>query len=217
MLRVENPIRGSNRLQSVQARLGDLPRARTTEEIMRNAEAGGGHEGAVGTSGTVSANVEPPSPEFRAYTVGDVFRVSVPENWRQVSTGNSVRFAPEGASGAVQGRQVFTHGVEFGVAGNDSADLREATEALVQAFARTNPGLRMEGQAQRIDFAGRQGLRVVLRNSSDVTGREEAVVVTTTLLEDRNLFYSVGVAPVGEFQAYSRTLQRVNGSVQLAK
>ncbi|HSK09373.1 MAG TPA: M48 family metallopeptidase [Vicinamibacterales bacterium] len=214
VLRVQNPVQGTGELREVQAALGSMPRALSGEQIARRAERGGG---AVGTSGTLSANVEPPSSEFQTYNVGNVFQVSVPENWRQVDAGNSVRFAPEGASGAVGRQQVFTHGVEFGVAANDSPDLEEATEALVSAFARTNPGLRAQGRAQRVNFAGGPGLRVTLRNASETTGREEAIVVTTRLLDDETLLYSVGVAPVSEFGTYSRTLQQVNGSVRLAR
>jgi Zn-dependent protease with chaperone function len=217
LLQVRNPVDRTRELQAVQARLEGMPRALSGEEIARRAEAGGGTEGAVGTSGATAANVEPPSAEFRTYTVSDVFQVSVPDNWQQIPAGNSVRFSPAGASASVGEQQVFTHGVEFGVAGNDSGDLVEATQALVSAFAQTNPGLRVEGQAQRVTFGGREGLRVVLRNASRTAGREEAVVVTTTLLPDNNLFYSVGVAPVSEFGAYRQALQRVNASVRLQR
>lgn len=216
LLQVQNPVQSSGELRTVQARLEQMPRALSGEEIARRAEAGA-EGGAVGTAGTGSANVEPPSREFRSYSVGDVFQVSVPENWRQVAAGNSIRFAPEGASAPSSGQQVFTHGIEFGVAGNDDGDLEAATKSLVAAFASSNPGLRVDGRAQRVDFGGRNGLRVVLRNASEATGREEAVVVTTTLLEDRNLFYSVAVAPVAEFDRYRQAFQRVNGSVRLAQ
>ena len=217
LLNVENPVPNDGDLRTVQARLNRMPKARSTEEIMKNArnEGGAGEAGARGTSGVVADNVEPPSSTYRSYSVGDVFEVSVPENWRQAGSGNSVRFAPEGAAGSVGGQQVFTHGVEFGVAGNDTNDLREATSALLEAFSRTNPELRQQGQARRVNFGGREGVRVVLRNVSEATGQSEVVVLNTTLLEDGNLFYSIGVAPAGEFNAYQRTLQQVNGSVRL--
>ena len=218
LLSVENPLPNDGDLRTVQARLEQMPRARSTEEIMKNARndrRGAGEEGATGTSGVLSRDVEPPSPEFRTYNVGEVFEVSVPENWRQEGGGNSVRFAPEGGAGSIGGQEVFTHGVEFGVAGNDSPDLQEATSALLEAFSRTNPELRQQGRAQRVNFGGRQGMRVLLRNVSEATGQQEAVVVNTTLLDDGNLFYSIGVAPAGQFNAYQRTIQQVNGSVRL--
>ena len=100
-----------------------MPPAPTTEQIMKNAQRngqggqnGGGEEGSVGTGGTLAPNVAPPSSSFQTYNVGNVFRVSVPSNWRQLQGNNSVTFAPEGGYGDVQGASVFTHGVEMGVA-----------------------------------------------------------------------------------------------------
>ncbi|RPJ72047.1 MAG: hypothetical protein EHM24_10360 [Acidobacteria bacterium] len=217
-LQVAGPVRGQGDLRAVQARLEQMPRARSTEEIMKNARTegrGAGEEGAMGTSGAVAGNVEPPSSNFRTYTVGNIFEVSVPENWRQEGSGNSVRFAPQGAAGSLGGQEVFTHGVEFGVAGNDTPNLQEATSALLEALSRTNPELRQQGRAQRVDFGGREGMRVLLRNVSEATGQQEAVVLNATLLDDGNLFYSIGVAPANQFNAYQRTLQQVNGSVRL--
>jgi Zn-dependent protease with chaperone function len=217
LLQVEGPVRGRGDLRAVQARLTQMPRARSTEEITKNARTegrGAGEEGATGTSGVVTGNVEPPSSNFRTYRVGDDFEVSVPENWRQEGSGNSVRFAPEGATGSLGGQEVFTHGVEFGVAGNDTSNLQEATTALVEALSRTNPELRQQGRAQRVNFGGREGIRIVLRNVSEATRQQEAVVLNTTLLDEGNLFYSIGVAPANQISAYQRTLQQVNGSVR---
>ncbi len=214
MLQVRNRDRESGDLATVQARLEQLPPALSTEQIARRARSEGAG-GEVGTSGTPSANVEPPSREFRTHEVGSLFRVSVPENWQPARTGSSVRFAPEGASASSGRGQVFTHGIEFGVAANDSANLEEATQALVSAFAQSNPGLRMAGRAQRVTFGGRPGLRVTLRNASNTAGGDEAVVLTTALLDGHDLFYSVGVTPVSELGAYREVLARVNDSVRL--
>ncbi|HOC16963.1 MAG TPA: M48 family metallopeptidase [Vicinamibacterales bacterium] len=214
MLQVRDQDRESPNLAAVQARLERMPRALSTEEIARRGGSGGGG-GEVGTTGTLSASVEPPSRDFRTHEVGKLFSVSVPENWQPVPAGNAVRFAPEGASASSGRRQVFTHGIEFGVAANDSADLEEATQALVSAFAQSNPGLKVAGRAQRVEFGGRQGLRVTLRNASSATGREEAVVLTAALLDGNDLFYSVGVAPVSELGTYRQALARVNDSVRL--
>jgi Zn-dependent protease with chaperone function len=222
LLQVEGG-RDSGQLQTMKAELERLPPAQTTEQIMRNAQRqqGGGANGesGVGTSGALSPNVEPPSSSFKTYDVGNVFRVSVPANWRQLQGNtNSVTFAPEGGFGSAQGSSVFTHGVEMGIAvAQASGDLRAATDQLVQGLAQSNPGLQAEGNSQPVSFAGRQGLQVRLRNVSEATGKPEVVVLTTALLDDGNLFYSIGVAPQDEFGQYGRTLQRVNQSVQLEK
>ena len=48
--------------------------------------------------------------------------MSVPSNWRELPSGDSVWFAPEGAYGQYQNQAVFTHGVNFGVAPNPKPD-----------------------------------------------------------------------------------------------
>ncbi len=223
-LHVQGNSSDTGQLQSVKAELQRLPPAKTTEQIMKNAQRngqggqnGGGEEGSVGTGGTLAPDVAPPSSSFKTYDVGNVFRVSVPSNWRQLQGNNSVTFAPEGGYGDVQGSSVFTHGVEMGVAQSQSADLPSATDALVQSFAQGNPQLRQDGNAQPVTFAGRQGLQVRLRNVSEATGSPEVVLLTTALLDGGNLFYSIGVAPENEFGQYGRTLQRVNQSVEIQR
>lgn len=221
-LQVAGGARETGQLASMQAQLKQLPPAPTTAQIMQNAARNQGgaarnEEGSVGTAGTLSKEVEPPSDRFETYDVGDAFRVSVPANWRQLQGNNSVTFAPAGGFGAVSGTNVFTHGVEVGIARGESSDLRSATEDLVQALAQGNPQLRTDGTTRRVTFAGREGLQVRLRNESEATGATEIVLLTTALLDDGNLFYSVGVAPQGEFREYGPALERVNQSVRLRR
>ena len=48
--------------------------------------------------------VAPPSSAYTAYTEGDLFRVSVPSNWRELPGSNAVIFAPDGAYGSAGGQ-----------------------------------------------------------------------------------------------------------------
>ena len=98
----------------------------------RRARGGGGGEpGTRGAGGGLSDQVEPPSSRYRAYQGGNIFRVNVPDNWRELSTGDdSVWFAPEGAYGEGRsGQAVFTHGMQFGMARTRSRNLEDATRA----------------------------------------------------------------------------------------
>ena len=119
-LRVENAVRDTRGFQNVQARLREMPRAPTTEEATKNAKnrppSGGGAGGP--SRGTVTGNVPRPSTRYTAYDEGNMFRVSVPSNWKELPGNNSVTFAPEGAYGAVNEQSVFTHGAEVGLARN---------------------------------------------------------------------------------------------------
>jgi hypothetical protein len=141
--------------------------------------------------------------------------VSVPDNWKEIATASSVKFVPDGASGQVQGRAVFTHGVELGLTRNEIHSLGEATQELIDGLSQSNPSLRATGGLQNVKLSDRNGLMATLSNVSEVTGRGETVTVFTTLLRDNNLFYCIAVAPQSEYQAYRRSFQSVAQSIRL--
>jgi len=215
-LHVDNARRDSGAFQSVQARLRQMPPAPSTEQATRNAR-NGGRTGPVATSGRISTNVERPSTRYTSYTEGNLFRVSVPSNWRELPGNNSVTFAPEGGYGGSDGQSVFTHGAEFGVTRNESHDLQTATDELIQALSQSNPRLRRESDYQRINVGGHQGVRTALSNQNEVTGRAERAQLYTSVLSDGSLFYMIGVAPQNEAGSYDDVFDRVIGSVRFAK
>src|SRR5262245_28046854 len=92
-LQVTNPIHSSPAFQQVQAHLKQLPRAPTTEEATRT--AGGRAGGPSGTSGrdarVPTGSVEAPASSYRTYDEGNLFRVSVPANWRELEGGTKDR------------------------------------------------------------------------------------------------------------------------------
>ncbi len=209
-LRVQNPVRDTRAFEQVQAHLKRLPRAPTTEEAVKNRSGGG----TAGTSGgdvpRPSGRVEPPSSRYRTYTEGNLFRVSIPSNWRELSSSNSVTFAPEGA----YGQGIVTHGVEFGLARSQSRNLEDATDQLLQSLARSNPDLSRPSRYDRVNIDGNRGLRAVLSNVSS-TGERETLAVFSTQLRDGRLFYAIAVAPANAFNAYSSTFDRILSSVRL--
>src|SRR3954447_15224379 len=131
-LQVRNPVGASRGFDQVQAHLRQLPPAPTTEQATRN--AGGRPTGTSGEPRAPIGRVEPPSSSFRSYTEGNVFKVSVPANWRERPGQSAVTFAPEGAYGEANGQSVFTHGVEIGAARNESHDLQTATSELLDSL-----------------------------------------------------------------------------------
>ena len=48
--------------------------------------------------------VEPPSGRYETFDGGNLFRIAVPSNWRELQGDNSVTFAPEGGYGDIKGR-----------------------------------------------------------------------------------------------------------------
>jgi len=212
-LRVTNPIRSTREFAQVQAHLRQLSPAPSTEQATKNAARNGG--GNTRRASVPSGRVETPSSRFQTYTEGNMFRISVPENWRELPGNHAVTFAPEGAYGGEgNGQSMFTHGVELGAARNESHDLQTATNELLASLGEGNPGLSRPARYDRVKVGGRQGLRAVMTNASS-TGEPENIVAFTSLMRDGSLFYAVAVAPQRDFPAYSRIFDRVISSIQL--
>ena len=140
-LQVRDVIRDTRAFTQVQARLRGMAPAPTTEDATRNATGGRGPRRRRLRDAGKSVGVESPSSSYTSYTEGDLFRVSVPSNWRELPGSNAVTFAPDGAYGNGGQGSSFTHGMEIGVARNETQDLRTATDELVSGFARSNPNL----------------------------------------------------------------------------
>jgi beta-barrel assembly-enhancing protease len=218
MLHVES-TRGldTREFQSVQAHLRSLPPAPSTEQATRSA-AGRSPTQQQGEDVRPSANrVERPDARFTAYNEGDLFRVTVPSNWRELSGNNAVTFAPEGAYGTVSGQSVFTHGVEIGLARNETHDLRTATDELIQSLSQSNPRLRRPSGYERTTVAGMEAAHTRLSNVSDVTGGEERIEVYTALMRDGTLFYMLGLAPRDEYGDYDQVFQKIVRSIQFLR
>jgi len=207
LLRVENPITDSRTFAQVQSHLKRLPKAPTTEEAVKSSQR---TPTSTRNRTRPTGRVEPPSGRFTNYNEGNLFEVSVPSNWRELSNNNTVTFAPDGG----YGEGVFTHGIELGLARNESHDLQGATDELVQSLARQNPSLGRPSGYDRITIDGRRGLRTTLTNTSD--GVRERIAVFTTTLRNGNLFYAVAVAPDEEFGSYRDVFERVVGSLQIS-
>jgi hypothetical protein len=214
-LRVTNPIRSTREFAQVQAHLRQLSPAPSTEQATKNAGRNGNDGRNTGRASLPTGRVDAPSASFQTYTEGNMFRISVPENWRELPGNHAVTFAPEGAYGGDgNGQSQFTHGVELGSARNESHDLQTATNELVASLAEGNPGLSRPARYDRVKVGGRQGLRAVMTNNSS-SGQPENIVAFTSLMRDGSLFYAVAVAPQADFPVYSRVFDRVISSIQL--
>ncbi|HSB09174.1 MAG TPA: M48 family metallopeptidase [Blastocatellia bacterium] len=216
MLRVENPVRRTNEFTAIQGRLRDLPRARSMEEVSR-----GGNRYPQNTRYPEDqrrqqlGRVEFPSSRFRTYSNSNLFRISVPDNWREMGNGDEITFAPEGAYGDYRGQSVFTHGVQVGVSNTGARNLRQATDQFISSLAQGNPNLRQNGSYRREYVGGREGLSITLGNVSEATGRSEVITVFTTMLRNGEIFYLIGVAPQDEYSVYQRTFQTIVRTLEI--
>jgi Zn-dependent protease with chaperone function len=212
-LRIANPIGNTQSFERLQAHLSTLPKAPTTEEATRNASRRGPTPTSTGSRPV--GRVEPPSTRYRDYNEGNIFRVSIPSNWRELPNNDTVTFAPEGGYGNFNGQSVFTHGIEFGVARNESHDLQTASEELVDQLARGNPRLSRASGFRRTSIDGRSALQTALGNVSEVTGRGETIQVLTTQMRDGNLFYAIAVVPEDDAASYRSTFSKIVNSLDL--
>jgi Zn-dependent protease with chaperone function len=217
-LRVTNAVRNTAEFTQLRSRLQRMAPAPTTEQVMKQGGSGGRRTsrdtGGGYPSGQVG-RVDPPSGRYETFDGGNLFRVSVPSNWRELQGNNSVTFAPQGGYGEYQGQNVFTHGLQVGMEQSRSRNLRGATQELLQGLAQSNPQLRQAGGYSNISIDGRNGLATVLTNVSDVTGQQERIALYTTQLSDGSVFFVVGVAPSREFNAYRNIFNRSVQSLQI--
>jgi Zn-dependent protease with chaperone function len=214
-LRVSNPISDRASFDRVKSHLRSLPRAPSSEEVARsNPRSTRDSRDDDRTVGTIGP-VQPPSSRYREYNEGDLFRISVPNNWRELPASTSVTFAPNGAFGQVGDQNVFTHGVEVGIVRNQRNDLPQATDDFIQMLGQSNRRLSRRSDSYNAIIDGRRALQTQLDNVSDATGQPEVIQLITTQLRDGTLFYMVGVAPDSEYRAYEPAFQQVVRSIRL--
>ncbi len=214
VLVVQNPVRDTQAFTNAQARLRQLSPAPTTEEATQKTAGRGTVPVADGR--LEPDRVAPPSSAYSTYAEGDLFRVSVPSNWRELPGNSAVIFAPDGAYGTTGGQGVFTHGVEIGVTRNQMHDVRTATDEFIASLASANPDLGRPSGYSETKVGGRQGLSTTLSNRSSAN-QDERIAVFTMVLDDGNLFYVLGVAPRDQFSEYQGTFRKVVGSISLVR
>jgi hypothetical protein len=215
-LRVGNATRNTPEFTQVRARLQRMSPAPTTEQVMKQGGAGNRRTGRdTGYPSGQVGRVEPPSGRYETYDGGNMFRIAVPSNWRDLKGTNSITFAPEGGYGEYRGQNVFTHGLQVGVEQSNSRNLRAATNELLQGLAQSNPQLRQAGGFSNVSVGGQNGLATVLSNVSDVTGEQERIALYTTQLNDGSVFFVAGVSPAREFNTYRQIFNRSVQSLQI--
>ncbi len=202
-----------NRIQSDLRRMSPAP---TMEEAARSRQRNSSQNSRrYPDDSRIESRVGSPSSDFRTYQGGNLFRIGVPENWREFGGGNSITFAPEGAFGNYQGQEVFTHGAVVGVVDAQTRDLREASDRYIGSLLQNNAYLEQQSGYRRGSIDGRSALSMTLSGRSNVTGRVETVTVYTTLLRNGELFYLITVAPRDQYQAYDRAFRQMLNSVEL--
>ena len=140
------------RIESVHARLAKLPPAISSEQAARQAQQRQRTRTDRRRAPSATGVIDAPASSGARISPATSSAISVPANWRQIGSGNTVTYAPDG--GYVQtgdGHSAFTHGVEIGVTQGNGGSLQQSTEQLLQSFARTNPDLRRQERIRAHD------------------------------------------------------------------
>ena len=170
-------------IDAIHARLLEIPAARTdTSNVRRGPLAAPVH------------GVSSPSGEYRATTVGNRLVLNVPTNWHSVHTGTTVTCARGRLRHRPQCRR-RPCGVQLTLARSLGGDLALSLQALLQRYGEANADVRWTPAFQRLQIAGRKGLRTTVNAVSPKTGKFEEVSVAATHLPDGNVLYVIGVAP----------------------
>jgi Zn-dependent protease with chaperone function len=189
-----------------------LPAAKSLRDVGRSGGSGGGDATSVGTPGQP---VPRPSTQYRTLSGGGLFQAAVPSNWTSLSSRSAIKAVPQNGYGPLNGQTVFSHGVEFGVARTASRNLRDATEAWIDAVAQSNPELRRAGAPQPIRISQRSGFSTPLVNASPLGG-QELIGLYTTFLADGSLFYYLTIVPERDAAAFADAFDRIGSSIRLS-
>jgi len=203
-----------SQFQPVRSRFSSQPAPKSMAEVERKTPSAETPEApSVGTPGRP---VPLPSQNYKAFTGGNVFQASAPDNWTKLSSKSSIKVVPENGYGDMNRQSVFTHGVEFGVTPANSRDLTEATRAFLASIAQNNPNLRVSGDQQSTRISGRTALYVPLVNPSSLGGQER-ITLTTVFLAEGTMFYYLTVVPEKDAAAFSTTFRRIFQSIKLTE
>ena len=208
-----NAPQDNGEFQRIQSKLSRLPRAQTMDEIGRNQQNGQRQTQNPISNGRYSSRVELPSSQTRTFS-GNGIQMSVPDNWQQFPTQDSVWFAPQGA----YGDQGITRGALVGTTQTSSSNLQQATQDYVNNLLQAEGNNYLQQQSAgsaRTTISGRNAYVTTLSGRSPLTNQNEIVTVYTTQLRNSYLFYVTTVSPQSEALNYNNAFRNMIRSIQL--
>jgi len=171
--------------------------------------------GAQTVTALIRRDIAPPSSDFRTYVEGELVRVSIPSNWRELPASNGVTFAPDGAYGNAGVKSVFTHGLGMGLIRNDGGDLQMTTDDFIESQVLDASVPRRPHRYHNVTIADRPAIRTVLATVSEATNQPEQIEVYTTLLRNGTVLYLLAVTSRDRASDYADTFRHVVGSIEI--
>jgi hypothetical protein len=163
----------------------------------------------------IRRDIAPPSSHFTTYVEGELVRVSIPSNWRELPASNGVTFAPDGAYGNAGVKSVFTHGLGMGLIRNDKGDLQMTTDDFIESQVLVASEPHRPHRYRNVTIADRPAIRTLLTTMSEATNQPEQIEVYTTLLRNGTVLYLLAVTSRDRASDYADTFRRVVGSIEI--
>jgi len=154
------------------------------------------------------------APSGRFQTLDhSAFRISYPDNWQVLGDSTaSVTIAPR--AGVAEG--AVAYGVVIGGFRPQSANsLDQATEELTESLRRSNSGMGVSGQPQRIQLNGREAESLYLTSRSPIQGQRERDWLVTVPRSDNSLLFLIFIAPERDFDRLNPTFEQMLRSLEI--
>jgi len=169
------------------------------------------------TIGEITYSQIKPSGSF-TQSQNNLVSISYPSNWQVFPDANGAGMTIAPAAAASQGSVAYGVVVN-GIQNPGSTSLDQATDDLVSALQQSNPGLRTNGNATRIQVNGTEGRSIELvgrsplqQNSQPLAERDWLVTVPQ---RQGGIVYLVFIAPENVFGLLRPTYQRMLNSARM--
>lgn len=161
-----------------------------------------------------------PSNQTKRYSGGG-FQMDYPDNWQVVSDGGSgtVVIAPrQGVVAGQGGQNAIGYGVLLSAAKPRAArvDLQSDTRDLVRQLQQSNPGMKVDQNAQQARVDGQPALVVKMLNQSPFQGVQEVDFLVAVDRGD-TLFYVLFIVPQPEMQRAQGAVEGMIRSIRFAQ
>jgi len=159
----------------------------------------------------------PPSANLIRFD-GKTFTLDYPDNWQAARGEDSVvLFPPGGMVTGAEGETAQAYGaaVSLYTPQHENWGLVDATQELIESMRQSNPQLHVLQQTG-MNLRGNPAISTLLQNDSPIEGQKETDHLVTVRRGDSVLTF-IFIAPVGVFDSYAPTFDKILQSINMAR
>ena len=161
-----------------------------------------------------------PSGQYQQHA-GASYRFNYPSNWDMLGDPSAASVTVTPKATIVQDAQGGVH-IGYGfmtsyfIPEDKKPNLQRDTAALLQEMKGANPGMRQTGNSKAVRVAGQSALVTPFQSASPYQGQQEVDMILT-IARPEGLFYTVFIAPQGEWAGAQPAFDAVVASLQFVK